>query len=100
MQAYPAPPFLPTPPNFGISDEGRTLLPGTGLPFVCPPNSTPPKSTVRLLPASGISNGDFSNNSYPFTRVDTAPNFPVALILSGTSYLPPLVESQEEREPQ
>jgi hypothetical protein len=102
---YPAPPYLPMPPNYDINDKSGTLLPVpgvpvAGLPLVRPLDSTPPKSTVRLLPASGISNGDFSNNTYPFTRVNTAPNFPVALILSGTSHIPPPVESREEREPQ
>jgi hypothetical protein len=50
------------------------------------------------LPASGISTRDSSNNTYSFTRVDTACNFPVA-ILPGTSHIPPPIESRERREP-
>jgi hypothetical protein len=105
IQTYPAPPFLPIPPNHGISYESGSLLPVTGIPVAdlsldCPSDSTPPKSTVCLLPASGISNGYFSNNTYSFTRIDTASNFPVAPFLPGTEHIPPSVESREEREPQ
>ena len=105
IQTYPVPPFLPVlPPNHGISYESGSLLPVTGIPvadlsLVCPSNSTPPKSTVCLLPASGISNGDFSNNTHSFTRVDTAFNFPMALFPPGTSHITP-VESREEGGPQ
>jgi hypothetical protein len=107
VQAYPAPPYMPIPPDHGISDESGTLVlekpvtgvPGAGLPLARPSNSTPPKSTARLLPASGISNGDFSNNAHSFTRVDTASNFSRALILPGTSHTPPPVESRGKREP-
>jgi hypothetical protein len=108
VQAYPAPPHLPRPPNHDISDESETLIsekpltgvPGAGLPLVYPSNSTPPNSTVRLLPASGMSNGDFLNDTHSFTRVDTAYNFSEALILPGSSHTPPPLESREKREPQ
>jgi hypothetical protein len=104
IQAYLAPLYL-LPPNHGISDESGTLLSVTsvsvaGLPLACPSNSTPPKSTVRLLPASGISNANFSNNTHSFPHVDTASNFPVPLILPDTSHTPPRVESRERRESQ
>ena len=112
VQAYPAPPHLPRPPNHGISDESETLVfekpltgvPGAGLPLVYPSNSTPPKSTVRLLPASGVSNEEFLNDTHSFTRIDTASDFSVALSLpgrlSGSSHTPPPVVSREKREPQ
>jgi hypothetical protein len=60
----------------------------------------PLKSTVRLLPASGIPDGGLSNNTHSFTRIDTASNLPVDLILPCTSHTPPPVESREKREPQ
>ena len=103
VQAYP-PPYLLIPPNQGVSDESGTLLqeepvsgvPVAGLHHVRPSNSKTPKSTVRLLPASGTSNKDRLNNIHSSTHVDTAFNIPLAPILHGASHLPP-VESREKR---
>jgi hypothetical protein len=97
VRANPAPPDLPMHPNYG--ERGILLpvpgVPAAGLPLV---NSMPPKSTVPL-PASGISIGDSSNNTYAFTCVDAASDFPVS-IPAGTSHIPPPIESREKREPQ
>jgi len=73
-EPYPTPPYLPIPPNHGINDESVTLLSITGAP-------------VAGLPLVCPSNS-------------TAPNFPVAPIHSGTSHMPPPVDSREKREPQ
>lgn len=108
VQAYPAPPHLPRPSNHGIINESETLVsekpltgvPGAGLPLVCPSNSTPPKSTVRLLPASGVSKEKILNETHPFTCVDMTSDFSVALNLPGSSHTPPPVVSREKREPQ
>ncbi|KAI0274358.1 hypothetical protein BGY98DRAFT_74378 [Russula aff. rugulosa BPL654] len=108
VQAYLAAPYHypPIPPNH---NESGTLppvtgVPGAGIPLAFPSNSTPRKWTVRPLPASDISNGDLSNNTYSFTGrvtgVDTASNFLVARIPPGTSYIPPPIESRGKREPQ
>jgi hypothetical protein len=84
------------PYNYG---ESGTLLPVTGVPVIGLPlrvvNSMPLKSAVPL-PAFGIS----PNNTHPFTRVDAASNFPVALIPPGTSHIPPPVKGRGKREPQ
>ena len=104
-----APPHLLIPPDHGISDESRTLLPEefitsgliAGLHHVSPSNSTPPNSTVGLFPspASGISRGDFSNNTHSLTPVDAASNFSAAVTLPDTLHAPPPVESRVKREP-
>ena len=80
-QACPAPPNLPMSPNYGESGT-LPVLPFIGIPVAGSPlvNSIPPESTVPL-PASGISTGDSSSNTYSFTCVDaghTASNLPVA----------------------
>ena len=99
VQVYHMPPYLPIPLNHDMSNGSGTLLsvtgvPVAGLPLAYPSKSTPPRSTARLLPASGISNGNFSNNVHSFTHVDTASNLPMALILPGTLHTPPPVKSR------
>jgi hypothetical protein len=95
-------PYLPILPNYVISDESVTLLPVTGVPVaglypsVLRTLSTSSKSTVRLLPASGKSDRVLSNNTHLFTRVYMASRFPVAVILSGTSHIQPLVEAEKK----
>ncbi|KAI0268430.1 hypothetical protein BGY98DRAFT_346926 [Russula aff. rugulosa BPL654] len=89
-RAYPPPPYLPIPPNYG---ESGALPLVTNVPVVDRPffNSMPTKLAVPL-PA-------LSSNAHIFTRVDAASNFPVALFPPGTSLIAPAVESQEKRGP-
>ena len=98
IQAYPAPPGLPVPIplNHGISYESGTLLPVAGVsvassPLVYPSNTSLLKSTMRLFPSSGVSDGEFSNNTHSYARVYTDP---------ATSHTPSPIETREEREPQ
>lgn len=63
-----------------------------------------PRLTVQgsegFLAASGIRNGDFSNNIRSYIPVEAVSNFPIPPTPPSTSYMPPSVQCREEKDPQ